>query len=300
LPKVGVKEYRIKLNDGRRLCWSLYGDPQGLPAFYCHGFPSSRLEAALGHEAARAQGICLIAVDRPGYGGSDFAPARQLVDWPRDLAELADVMGLTRFAVVGTSGGGPYALACARFLSDRLTCVVLICPLGPVEALQGRPRMNPAARALVAMTLRRIALVQWLYRRLGPLAVRLGIETLLRAYARQANPADREVLSLPAVRLGLAAATREAFRQGGDGPALDLGLYRRDWGFDPGAIDIPVQLWHGELDDLLPPASGRWLAGRLPRCEARFIPAEGHFSLPIRHMGQILASLRRAVLGSAG
>ena len=123
---------RIRLADGRRLGYAEYGDPEGKPLFYCHGFPASRLEAALLDPSARKAGVRVVAADRPGCGLSDFQPDRRIGDWPGDVVELAGALGIDRFAVVGVSGGGPYALACARKIPQRLTAAAVVCGLGPV------------------------------------------------------------------------------------------------------------------------------------------------------------------------
>ncbi len=122
----------ITLVDGRRLGWAEFGDPQGLPLFYFHGFPASRLEGKLIEAAALRNGIRVIASDRPGYGISDFQPRRRLLDWPCDVKALADRLSIDRFMILGVSGGGPYALACAHAMAPRLRAVGVVCGLGPV------------------------------------------------------------------------------------------------------------------------------------------------------------------------
>src|SRR5262249_37258319 len=99
----------ITLADGRRLAFCEYGAPQGKPVFSFPGWPGSRLEARLAAPTARRFNARLIAVDRPGFGRSDFKKRRTLVDWPGDVAKLADALGLDRFSIAGVSGGGPYA-----------------------------------------------------------------------------------------------------------------------------------------------------------------------------------------------
>ncbi len=111
----------IRLRDGGRLGYAEWGDTDGRPLLYFHGWPGARVEGRLGAEVARAKGIRFIALDRPGMGLSDYQPRRTFVDWPIDVAELAAALGLDRFAVLGISGGGPYAAACAWKLSERLT-----------------------------------------------------------------------------------------------------------------------------------------------------------------------------------
>jgi pimeloyl-ACP methyl ester carboxylesterase len=130
----------ITLGDGRRLGYAEYGDPEGKPLFYCHGYPASRFEAALLDPAARKARVRIVAADRPGCGLSDFQPNRRILGWPNDVVELADALGIDRFAIVGVSGGGPYALACARKIPQRLTAAGVVCGLGPTSepwALRG-------------------------------------------------------------------------------------------------------------------------------------------------------------------
>jgi len=114
----------IHLHDGRTLGYAEYGRADGKALFYFHGHPGARLEARFLAEQAAQTGIRLIGVDRPGMGQSSFQTGRRLLDWPDDVAELADSLQLDRFAVVGFSGGGPYALACAYKISHRLTICI--------------------------------------------------------------------------------------------------------------------------------------------------------------------------------
>src|SRR5690348_4059248 len=105
---------RMRLNDGRSVGYAEFGLPTGRPVVYCHGFPASRLEAQFTHSSARKFGARIVALDRPGYGLSTFVPGRQIKDWALDVSEVADALELERFAVLGVSGGAPYALACAK------------------------------------------------------------------------------------------------------------------------------------------------------------------------------------------
>src|SRR5512135_3671545 len=116
----------FRLPDGRSLAYAEYGAPDGKPVLYFHGLSGSRLEPAmLGSDEMKKAGIRLIAPDRPGMGGSDFQPGRGFSDWPRDIACLADMMGLGRFGVFGVSGGGGYVSACTCMIPERLTGAVI-------------------------------------------------------------------------------------------------------------------------------------------------------------------------------
>ena len=137
--RVTNSDYReIRLHDGRILAYAEYGGPRGLPIVHCHGTPSSRVEGNLIFNAAVAAelGVRIIVPDRPGMGRSDFQPGRRIVDWPEDVLQLAEALGLDTFAVLGSSGGSPYAAACGALIPNRVRLVGLLGGVGPAD----RPR----------------------------------------------------------------------------------------------------------------------------------------------------------------
>jgi pimeloyl-ACP methyl ester carboxylesterase len=144
-----VLAQQVRLGDGRLLGYAEYGDPLGKPIFHFHGWVSSRLEFGPNHETARSLGARVISIDRPGCGLSDFKPGRKILDWPDDVAELADALGIDRFAVSGWSFGGPYVVACAYKIPHRLTAAGIIAgttPLNRPGATRGM--MQPARMTL--------------------------------------------------------------------------------------------------------------------------------------------------------
>jgi pimeloyl-ACP methyl ester carboxylesterase len=284
---------KIVLGDGRTLGYSEYGDRRGKPLFYCHGFPASRLEAELTATAAMETGLRVVAADRPGFGISEGKPGRTIPDWADDVTELADALGIGRFAILGVSGGGPYALACARMIPGRLTAVGIACPLGPLAGTGLLTAMRWPARLFFGL-FRRSTIVQRLILEglLGPLLRRQPSATL-SLLTTAAPAADRRVLARPDVKRILAASMKEAFRDGLQGAIAELDLYSRPWGFAPDEISETVHLWHGTADATVPPSHGRYLAAALPHCRASFVAGEGHFSLPLGHVEEILRTLSR-------
>ena len=123
----------ITLSDGRKLGFAEFGEIQGKPVFYFHGFPGSRLEAKLAEKNSLDTHVRFIGIDRPGYGLSSFKPGRTFLDWADDVSELADAMGIDRFSILGVSGGGPYAAAYACKVPHRLDAVGIVCAMGPVD-----------------------------------------------------------------------------------------------------------------------------------------------------------------------
>jgi pimeloyl-ACP methyl ester carboxylesterase len=262
----------LMLADGRRLGYAEYGDLDGWPLMFFHGTPGSRVMARYAGARARELGVWLIAPERPGFGLSDKQPRRRLLDWAQDIEELADALSLERFAVTGISGGGPYVGACAWKLGSRLTAAGIISGLAPVDRVR---RGLPWRHRLTAVLVRRTSIVNLV---LGMLArtVRRRPELIIRSMRLVAPRGDKKILSHPEVRRTQIDGIAEAFRRGSQGAAQELDLVSRPWGFDVEEIKVPVHLWHGEADHIVPVQMGRYLAGKIPDCRARFIPGAGH------------------------
>lgn len=266
------------LPDGRRLAFARYGDPRGVATFYFHGWPGSRLEAQLTDAIARRDGVRIIAVDRPGYGGSDFAPGRSLLDWPGDVSALADALGFSRFGVIGVSGGGPYVAACALRLEDRLDRACIVCGLGPIDGPDDLEGMLPFNRFGLRMVRRLPSLARPALSLVAPVA-RRSPERFVDRLARRTTAPDRRFFENPEHRAAFRDTFREGFRQGARGPAWDIRLYARPWGFELEDVRVAIDLWHGGDDVVVPIAMGRTVERRLPRCRARYHEADGHFSV---------------------
>jgi pimeloyl-ACP methyl ester carboxylesterase len=281
----------LSLGDGRRLGYAQYGQPDGEPVFYFHGHPGSRLEARFADKAATAAGFRVIALDRPGYGLSDFQPGRALTDWPADVAEAAGLLGASRFSVAGASGGGPYALACAWRLPDRVIQAAVVSGVGPYQVPGITRGMRWQNRVGFGLGSRWPFLARALMR-----SMQRGLsrrpEATIEALARAMSPADAQIVRRPQVRAVLAADLTEAFRQGSEGPAWDVVLLGRPWGFALNEVEPEVYLWQGEADTLVPPAMGRYLAQQLPHCHATVLPGEGHL-LIIDRMPDLVGAFRR-------
>jgi pimeloyl-ACP methyl ester carboxylesterase len=281
---------KLALRDGRTLGYAEYGDPKGKPLFYCHGFPASRFEAELTAAAAIKTGMWIIAADRPGFGESEFQPGRTLLGWADDVSELADALGMDRFAILGVSGGGPYALACAHRIPLRLTSIGIVGSLGPLAGTRLLTGMRWPARLFFGLSRRSPALLRLVLKNLLPFLRRQPSVTL-KLLTIAAPAADRMVLARTEAKRILAASMKEAFRVGVQGAITELNLYSRPWGFAPDEISETVHLWHGAADATVPPSHGRYLAAALPHCRASFVAGEGHFSLPLEHMEEILSTL---------
>ncbi|KAF2185307.1 alpha/beta-hydrolase [Zopfia rhizophila CBS 207.26] len=299
------------LPDGRVLGFAEYGSPHGMPLLFFHGYPSSRLEAGLADEMARRRGLRFIALDRPGFGLSTPKPHRRILDWPADVQAFAQGMCLSRFAVLGLSGGGPFALACAHALPrDMLTGVGLFATGPPWVA--GAQHMSLVRRATsvvatywpsglrVAMNAF-VGVLKWLAttgpvtRRVdswldgqerkeedGPAAV--GEGTAKETTAKQTRAERREDL--------LRILIDEPFAQGAEAAVHEAKLLSsQDWGFRLEDVEYNVvRIWHGAEDKNAPVVMIRYLAERLPHCVLREFEGDTHYTM-FKHLEEALSEL---------
>ena len=253
---------------------------------YFHGWPACRLEAGL---IARLP-VRLLAFDRPGYGRSSTQPDRTLLDWPEDVAFVADRLNLPSFSVIGLSGGAPYAAACAYALAGRVRALALVSPVPPSA---GVPHRTPGIGHLFRVG-RHPKLARRLLMVLRPLLHR-RIITPSTVVGGGLPAADRAALT-PPVLAGLGHVWRQAFARGIHGALLDAEIYARDWGVPLDAIRTPTSVWYGGEDSLIPEST---LApyGSIPGVRWHVLADEGHYSLPLRHSAAVLEEL--ACLGEA-
>lgn len=268
----------ISLRDGRLLGFDDVGDPDGTPVLYFHGFGSTRLIRHPEDAIAARLGIRLLAVDRPGIGLSSSRPARRLLDFAADIEQLAETLGLDRFAIVAWSGGGPYALGCAWGVGPRVTQVGLIstpAPLAGTAAADYASRFHRASSraADVAPWAVRLAMWRWSRQQRADPARHLD-----DAIAGMVD-ADKEILADPRFRDVMLRNASELYRQGGRGLYDEALIMARPWGFPLEGLQTPVRIWHGELDGAVPVAMGRHLARTIPTAEATFLPGEAHHLL---------------------
>ena len=280
LPPAAAPSLTVRLADGRVIAVEEYGDPAGPPVLYFHGWPASRLEAGLIPDLP----IRLLALDRPGYGRSTPHHARTLLDWPADVAAVADRLGLAKFHIVGLSGGGPYAAACALALPERVLGVAMVCPVPPPNGVHPRA---PGVGHLFMLG-RHPVLARRLFSVLRPLLHR-RIITPRTLVGDTLPPSDRACMT-PDLLAGLSRAWREGIGRGVHGAMSDAGIYARDWGVPFGDIRVPVTVWYGAEDSLIP-LHGLTPLQAIPGMTLRIVPGEGHYSLAIRHAHAILTSL---------
>ena len=265
----------VRLSDGRRVDTWEGGDPTGSPVLYFHGTPAGRLQAALGDGAARRAGVRLIAFSRPGYGGSTDAPTT-LSSVARDAVLVADARGVERFACLGVSGGGPYALATAA-LGPRVRAVGVVAGIGPLLVLDPS-EVDPRAVDLA--------------RRGHPDAA---------AAVLDAAPAGHQVGSFVSPEI------LEPWTPGGRpgvpryrGVSRDILAFSTGWDVDLGSVRAPVWLWYGDRDHLVHLEHGRWLRDHLATATLVVREGAGHLATFLPYWEEMLRTFTaRGPLGSS-
>jgi len=284
-------ECDLRLQCGRRVRFAEVGAPGGVPLLFFQGTPSSRLLHP-DAEITRALGARMVLVDRPGFGGSEPAPERTLLQWAEDVVEVLDHLSIDRFFVGGISGGGPYVLATAWRWPGRVRAAAVCGGSGPLTLPGALREMTPSRRAgyLAARH------VPWLFRAAarrmaGPT---VSGEDFARRYTAHNPPADQAILAAPEFRRRYIANKAEALRQGPGAFADEVILGSRDWGFALHEIRVPVHFWHGDGDNSTPAGMSEGMAAAIPGSRLTRLPGEGHLFAYGPHWRAILADLLAA------
>ncbi len=284
----------VRVAGGRSVTVESWGDSAGMPIFLLHGTPGSRSGPRPRTSFLYRLGVRLISYDRPGYGQSSRHPGRAVKEAAADIRAIADYLEIEEFGVVGRSGGGPHALACAALLGGRVRSTAVLVGLAPSDAkdlnwFAGMADSNiqeySAAgtdQAAVEARLARYAA-----------RIRDDPESLLQTLLPELTRPDRRVVHDVAIRKLLAEAYAEGLRDSADGWIDDVLAFRRPWGFDPSVISSPLLLWHGEEDVFSPVEHTYWLARQIPHAAVDVQPGFAHFGA-VEILPSVLAWIKEA------
>ncbi len=275
------KPYRdsfIKLRDGRRLAYAEFGAEDGPVVFWFHGTPGGRWQTPPDAPGVAAEhGFRLVGVDRPGIGGSSPHHKRTFLTWADDIIQLADHLRADQFAAIGLSGGGPYVLGCAHEHPDRMAIGVSLGGVGPLDGSDGAPGFGKltsmAARAVHPL---RRPLGRALFGGVWP--IRPLAHVGISLYKRFGPSTDRAVFAIPEFRDMFADDIRNATRRIADAPVYDIALFGQPWGFSPRDIQVPIRIWHGDVDLVVPLSHSEHLAELIPDSDLVVVPGLGHFA----------------------
>ncbi len=278
---------KVKLPNGRFLSYTTYGAENGVPILYNHGWPSSRFEAMIWDEFGKKCNGRIIAIDRPGMGGSTFDPNRTLLDWPNDIAHFADEMGFEKFHMIGVSGGGPFTAVCAYKIPERLHGATIIAGLAPMTEPEWKEGMRMANRIMLPLG----GSMPWLLNLIMKLMQRASQNpSTMERMLNDLPDVDKAVFETHDIN-NLLRSTQEGFRQGTQGVTKDGQIYAKPWGFELDEIRMPVSVWQGGMDVNVPPSNGRLQARKMPNATLHFLENEGHISIIANHGEAILRDL---------
>ena len=265
---------------GRMLTAAAFGPHDGNPVISLHGTPGSRLHPPADAAVLERTGTRLITYDRPGYGGSTRTAGRQVADAAVDVATVADAFAITHFAVTGYSGGGPHALAAAALLPGRVTRCATVASVAPMDAV-GLDFFAGMSAANLEEFDRALAGRDSLEMSLDPVAGAVAEDTYAWLAALRADLPDVDAAVLERVDVAqmFAAAVSEGLRPGAAGWVDDDLAFTAPWGFDVGTIAVPVGVWHGTVDTLVPVAHAGWLTQAIPGAVGHLVTGAGHFGM---------------------
>ena len=275
----------VDLSDGRRLAYQEFGDPGGAPLFFFHGWLGSRLDFLPNDQIASDLGLRVLAFDRPGCGKSDVQEQRTLLDWPEDMSEAADLLGIDQFSVIGHSFGGPFVVACAYRLGDRLNSAVIVAGISPLfdGATDGMP--GPV-RAILWLGQNAPSVTRPYVSLMGRMAQ--NPSAIEKSFASLLPEDEAELMESPRFA-GFFDNLGEMTSGGSKGAYWDARVFLGEWGFECEDVETPVSLFYGTADRNVPIQMGRYYERALRNPTATFYEGEGHF---------ILYSRAEEILGS--
>ena len=273
-PKI---EGKIAVGEDRQIGFAEFGAPQGRAVFWLHGTPGARRQIPTEARVfAEHENIRLIGVDRPGIGSSTPHQYENVVAFADDMRNIADTLGIDKMAVVGLSGGGPYTLACAAAMPDRMVAAGVLGGVAPTRGPDGIAGGAMTLGLFVAPLLEvaglpiRLAAVAFI-RMIRPVA-----SPALDLYALMSPEGDRQLLARPELKAMFLDDLLNGSRKQLAAPFADVIVFARDWGFRLDEIKVPVRWWHGDADHIIPFEHGQHVVSRLPEVELFHMPGESH------------------------
>ncbi|MDI6616323.1 MAG: alpha/beta fold hydrolase [Syntrophaceae bacterium] len=264
---------------GTRLAFHEYGDPRGSPIIFYHG-TGSHVHGMLLHKPGLKCGFRIIAPDRPGVAQSDFRPGWTVLEYARDMADLADHLGIGSFGAIGISGGGPTLMASAFAIPDRLHCVVdLACAMPVYDVPEMAKYLGTMDRFYAKLGTRLpLALFKIPFSFLGMMQrIMKSPKSFAKMFDSSLCPSDKEIFRLPDFQYLFMRDFQELYRLGSKGPAYDAQTVYKRWGFNVSDIEIHIEVFHGASDKFVPPKFSEYLAKNAKNVRLNLLEGQGHF-----------------------
>lgn len=285
-----VKYSHVQLCNGLTISFANFGDPDGKPAFYFHGLPGSRYEGEFLHQACQKYTINLIAPDRFGYGQTSPVSKDRYLRWTQCVQELADRLGFEKFYLLSYSGGGPYALACASILKDRVLATGICGSLGPLVLPEVLAPMQMFTRMAILIARHAPWFLAMSYGPVATIAARYFSTAAITFLGLINGEPDRTTMAKAEIRDMLRRNMKCAFSQGARGGIDDLIAANLVWPFQLTDIN-PLFLWAGDKDRVVPASHSEWIKQHVPHAKLSLITGEGHFSLPFNYTEDIVKTV---------
>lgn len=273
-----IENQILELKDGRKLGFAEYGDLEGIAVFHFNGSGGSRLERPADAGMLKELGIRYISTDRPGHGNSSPKSDRELLDWPEDVAAIADHLDIDQFHVLGWSAGGPHALACAYKLPSRVISGALVSALGPPN----RPEPYKGYTGFLKLLMiwgRKYPKIVYVFRGMAAKQINRESERTGEKFVKSLPVVDRVPFENPLVKEMLISDIKEGYKQGGKGPARDDIIINSPWKFDIRNIRTHFDIWQGDSDKNVPANQGMYQAEILPDNSFHLLSNKGHMFL---------------------
>ncbi len=288
-------ESLVRTRDDRTLAVATLGDPSGYTVFLHHGTPGSAAFVDMFEEFVAGSGLFLVAMSRPGYGESTRREGREIVSVVEDVRCVLDALGRDEYVSVGWSGGGPHALACGSVDVGRCRKVWSLAGVVPIDVdFDWTAGMGPENREEFALSLEGGPIYEAHVASAGEAFSHADPDNILELFGGLLSNADRDVLNNLDTRRNFANNCRRGFSHGYYGFRDDDRAFVTPWGFDVATVHVPVSVWYGDQDLMVPPTHGAWLAQHLDNVDVRHFDREGHISLVVSHVDELFSSFREA------
>lgn len=288
----GFERFFVKLSDGRSAEVGTAGPAGGLTLVFHTGTPAGLAPYEPLFKAAADVGLRTVQYSRPGYGDSSPSPGRRVADAAADVAAILDHLGADEFVTAGWSGGGPHALACAALLSERCLAAATIAGVAPHDAagLDWLDGMAPENLEEFALAARSADQLSEFLRQFAAAMADATPDQLVEAFGDLITAPDQAALAGGFAGY-MSQASKAAVRNGIAGWRDDDLAVTASWGFDVAGITIPVAVWQGDADAMVPLAHGSWLAASIPGATGHLLEGEGHLTLVADQISKIIADL---------
>jgi pimeloyl-ACP methyl ester carboxylesterase len=282
-----IETRTIAAGDGRDLCVELAGEPDGKPILVHYGSPNSRHLYGGWIADAEKKGIRLIGYDRPGYGGSTAYPGHSVASGARDVRAIAEALGHDRLGIWGISGGGPYALASAALLPDMAVAVAVVASVAPygVDGFDYFAGMGELNAEDIKLYFSDPDASRRIMREAREMVLAATPERFAEEIKSNLSPVDAEALTGD-LAVWLTESQKDGVSASDQGWWDDEASMVADWGFDLDDIRVPVKIWHGRQDRMVPVQHGQWLAANVPGAQADISDRDGHLTM-IYRIGEI-------------